>query len=163
MAFARARIVTRPALFGALLGALLVGASGPVAASHTEVHRVIEIAKEQRGDPWVHYATGPNAFDCVGFVWFAFDRADLDRRIGGYRGVRSYWEWFKDRGRASRYNGRRGDLVIWGPKSNPAKHIGIYLGKGRAISALLDGVKIHGIHQLTDPFQTFLHVRIERG
>ena len=159
MAFSHARTVTRPALFTAVLAAALLGSSGPVAASHIEVHEVVSIAKDQIGDPWVWGTTGPNQFDCVGFVWFSFDRAGLDGRIGGYRGVRSYRQWFAARGRASRYDGRRGDLVIWGRN----KHIGIYLGNGRAISALTDGVRIHGIHQLTDPFTTFLHVRIERG
>jgi cell wall-associated NlpC family hydrolase len=161
--FARARIFARPSLFLAILMALLFATALPVSAAATETDRVVTIAKNQIGDPWVWGRTGPNSFDCVGFVWFSFDRADLAFRIGGYRGVRSYWDHFKSKGRASRYNGQRGDLVIWGPRSNPAKHIGIYLGKGRAISALTSGVKIHGIHQLTDPFQTFLHVRLERG
>lgn len=159
MPYTRARLVARPALFLAILMTLLFATALPVSAAVTETRQVVTIAKNQIGDPWVWGRTGPHSFDCVGFVWFSFDRADLDFRIGGYRGVRSYWDHFASKGRASRHNGRRGDLVIWGN----AKHIGIYLGKGRAISALTDGVRIHGIHQLTDPFTTFLHVRLERA
>jgi len=41
--------------------------------------------------------------------------------------------------------------------------MGIYLGRGRAISALTSGVRIHGLHDLTSSFTAFLHVRLERG
>jgi hypothetical protein len=41
--------------------------------------------------------------------------------------------------------------------------MGIYLGRGRAISALTSGVKTHGLYDLTSSFTTFLHVRLERG
>ena len=46
-------------------------------------------------------------------------------------------------------------LVIWGG----GRHIGIYLGKRKAISAINDGVTIHKVNALTDPFTTYLHVK----
>lgn len=64
-----------------------------------------------------------------------------------------YLAWFRRRGLVSRTNGRVGDLVVWGGGS----HIGIYLGNGRAISTLTNGVHIHGIYAVTARFTAFLH------
>jgi cell wall-associated NlpC family hydrolase len=151
---------TRLALAVAIGTALVATAVAPVAAAETEMQRVTSVAKAQLGDPWVFGATGPDTFDCSGFVYYAFKRADVLDRIGGSRRTaRGYWDWFADRGDTSRSNGRRGDLVVWGS----GRHIGIYLGDGRAISALTSGVQKHGLHDLTLPFTTFLHVRLERG
>ncbi len=159
MAFAHRRAFARPALFSSMALALLVGTAAPVAAAASETKRVVSVAKNQIGDPWVWGTIGPDKFDCVGFVYYSFRQAGLADRIGGYRGVKAYRDWFADRGRVSRSNGRRGDLVIWGNN----QHIGIYLGRGRAISALTSGVKIHALHGLTISFNTFLRVRLKRG
>ncbi len=159
LAFAHPRAAARPALFGSLLLAFLMGTAAPVAAADTEVGRVVSVARNQIGDPWVWGKIGPDQFDCVGLVYYSFRQAGLDHRIGGWRGVKSYRDWFADRGRVSRLYGRRGDLVIWGDN----QHIGIYLGRGRAISALTSGVKIHDLHGLSIGFSTFLRVRLDRG
>ncbi len=117
------------------------------------------MAKNQIGDPWVWGTVGPDQFDCVGFVYYSFKQAGLSARIGGYRGVKAYRDWFAAKGRLSQSDGRRGDLVIWGNN----QHIGIYLGRGRAISALTSGVKKHDLHGLSIGFSTFLRVRLDRG
>ena len=160
MSIAPARLGARLAPYVAILVALMIVAAAPVSAADTEVHRVVDIAKAQRGDPWSFGAEGPASFDCSGFVYYSFRRADLLERIGGARRTaQGYWDWFAHRGRASRSHGRRGDLVIWGG----GRHMGIYLGNGRAISALTSGVTIHRLDGLTSSFTTFLHVRLERG
>jgi len=157
---APARPGARLSLYVAILVTLMVVVAAPVSAADTEVHRVVGIAKDQRGDPWSYGAVGPAAFDCSGFVYYSFRRANLLERIGGARrSAQGYWDWFAHRGRASRTHGRRGDLVIWGG----GRHIGIYLGHGRAISALTSGVTIHRLHGLSSSFTTFLHVRLEGG
>ena len=51
---------------------------------------------------------------------------------GFLRSARSLYHWFKAHGKASRTNPRVGDLVIWGGGT----HIGIYIGRGKAISTL---------------------------
>jgi cell wall-associated NlpC family hydrolase len=48
--------------------------------------------------------------------------------------------------------GHRGDVAVWG---NGA-HVGIYLGKGRAISTLTSGVRVHGLRVLNTRFTTFI-------
>lgn len=159
MTFAPARAFARLSVYVAIVAALTLVVAGPVQAADTEVHRVAVVAKNQLGDPWVYGAEGPSSFDCSGFVYYSFKKAGLLERIGGQRRTaRGYWDWFADRGRASRSDGRRGDLVIWGN----GRHMGIYLGRGRAISTLTSGVTIHRLHDLSVSFTTFLHVRLER-
>lgn len=141
--------------------ALILSAVGatPASAAETEVDTVISVAKEQLGDRWVWGATGPDKFDCSGFVYYSFrESALLDRISGKRRTVRGYWDWFAARGLASRTNGQPGDLVVWGK----AKHMGIYLGDGWAISALTSGVAIHRLDKINLAFKTFLHVPLER-
>lgn len=104
---------------------------------------VFQVAHSKIGDRWVHFAKGPDKFDCVGFVWYAFNQNDLQSHIGGYRGVKGYYDWFKARGLVATSNPQPGDLIIWGNFT----HLGIYIGDGQAISALINpwGVKVHPV------------------
>jgi hypothetical protein len=147
----------RAAAFAAFLSALIMttGAPAPVAAS-TGASGVIALAKAQLGDPWVHGAIGPRAFDCSGLVYYVFRQTGNLSRIGGRRmSGYGYLSYFRNRGLASRTGGRPGDLVVWGGGS----HIGIYLGNGKAISTLTRGVTIHGVYAVTARFTAFLHTR----
>jgi hypothetical protein len=142
----------------ALAGTVLFSTapSTPVAATTwTEAMQIIQIAKWQLGDPWRYGATGPYAFDCSGLVIYSYKRAGDGAVIkNGYlRSARSIYYYFKNRGKASRYNPRLGDLVVWGGGT----HIGIYIGGGKAISTLLSGVRIHGVFAVTARFTAYLH------
>jgi cell wall-associated NlpC family hydrolase len=159
VAFARA--VARITLPIALMAGVLLTNVAPAAASTTDFDKIFAVAKTKIGDPWVHYAKGPDSFDCVGYVWYIFHQVGLADRIGGYRGVKAYYNWFRERGRVSRDNPRRGDLVIWGD----FQHIGMYIGNGNAISALLKpyGVKVHAVKGwLNVRFRYYLHTNISR-
>ena len=160
MAFASA--VARFVLLGSILASLLVVTASPVAAEGTEFDRVFATAKAQLGDPWVHYAKGPEKFDCVGFVFFAYNENGLKDRIGGYRGVKAYFNWFRERGLANLSNPQPGDLIVWGRFT----HIGMYLGPDLAISALVNpyGVSIHPIRKswIGMGVKAYLHVQLER-
>ena len=68
-------------------------------------------------------------------------------------GARSIYRWFKAHGKASRTNPRVGDLVVWGGGT----HIGIYIGRGKAISTLRNGVHIHGVRAVSARFTAYLH------
>lgn len=159
---ALARSFARVTLPLAMVFGVLLSNVGPVAASAspaTEFQQVFSLAKTKIGDPWVHMAKGPTKFDCVGFVWYIFHENDLQSRIGGTRGVKSYYTWFRDRGQVSRDNPQPGDLVIWGR----FEHIGMYIGDGMAISALVNpwGVKIHPVKTWIDePFRYYLHTHL---
>ena len=161
MAFASA--ATRLSLLALLICGLLVGSAAPVAAAPTQAEKVIAVAKAQLKDPWKHYAKGPDKFDCVGFVWFAYNENGLKDKIGGSRGVGGYLKWFKNRGLTTRdmSKARPGDLIIWGRN----QHVGIYLGDGMAVSALVNpyGVTVHKVKgYIGQRVKAFLRVDIER-
>jgi cell wall-associated NlpC family hydrolase len=134
-------------------------APAPVQASGTQADALIGFAKNQLGKGYAWGAIGLRRYDCSGLVYRTFYEKNLLTKIGGGRKTASgYYQWFKQRGLASKYNGRRGDLVVWGSGA----HIGIYLGSGMAISALTNGVRTHSIYALTHRFTAFLHVNISR-
>ena len=142
-----------------LAGVVLIGLApaSPVAAATltTEAQQIIQIAKTKIGDPWRYGATGPSAFDCSGLVIYSFKAAGDLAAIGNgnYRSARALYDWFRNRGLASRTNPRPGDLVVWGSGS----HIGIYIGSGMAISTLTSGVRVHGVTAVTATFTAYLH------
>ena len=140
------RASRRPFLLLCLSLAALLGAASPAAAAETqtEAERLVAIAQSQVGDNYAFAAIGPDRFDCSGLVWFAFREAGLRDRIGDKRkSVDRLYRYFNSRGKADRENPQVGDLVVWGHN----KHIGIYIGDGMAVSALVNpyGVRIHPV------------------
>lgn len=119
----------------------------------TVAERVIASARTHLDVRYAWGAIGPRAFDCSGLVYRVFVDNGLGALIGYSTGAHEIYRIFRLRGLASRSNGRPGDLVVYGGGS----HIGIYLGHGRVISALTDGVRIAGLGSLTVPFTAFLH------
>lgn len=152
-----ARAFIPVALAGAVLLSLTPSSAAPAAAAEpkTEAAQIIAIARKQLGDPWRHGATGPRAFDCSGLVTYAFRKAGDLEVIGSgrYRSARALYKWFRAHGLASRSNPKPGDLVIWGRGT----HVGIYIGKGKAISTLTNGVHTHKVHAVRAKFTAYLH------
>jgi cell wall-associated NlpC family hydrolase len=158
-----ARAVARIFLPVALVLGVVLANVAPAAAESaptSEFQQVFDLAKSKIGDHWRHYAKGPSKFDCVGFVWYIFNQNNLQSHIGGYRGVKAYYQWFQQRGDVSRDNPQPGDLIIWGK----FQHMGMYIGNGMAISALVNpwGVKIHPVMTWIDePFRYYLHTHLQ--
>jgi cell wall-associated NlpC family hydrolase len=151
------RALIPAALVGAVLLTVAPTTASPVAAAGptTEAQQIIAIARKQIGDPWRHGASGPKAFDCSGLVIYSFKKAGDSKVIGKgkYRSARALYRYFKARGLADRKNPKPGDLVIWGRGT----HVGIYIGKGKAISTLTSGVRIHKVHAVRARFTAYLH------
>lgn len=150
-----ARAFIPVALAGAVLFSLAPSTPAAATTTTTEAQQIIRIARAQLGDPWRYGAAGPSAFDCSGLVRYAFLRAGDGNviRSSYLRSARSIYLNFKARGLASRTNPKIGDLVVWGYGT----HIGIYIGYGRAISTLTNGVRIHGVFAVTARFTAYLH------
>lgn len=143
------------------LAVTLVAVEGPgsAQAAASQAGKIVYTAKNQLGKPFRLGAEGMRRYDCSGLVWRVFERNGLVTKIGGGRKLaRGYYDWFRRRGLASRSNPRVGDLVVWGR----ARHIGIYVGDGKAISALTGGVSRHGINRINLNFTAYLHVNINR-
>ena len=160
----RLRAGTRALLVLSLALVCVFGAAAPASANQTptELQRVLNVALAQVGDRYSFAAVGPNTFDCSGFVTYAFREAGLIDRIGSKRrSVEGYYRWFANRGLADRLNPKPGDLIVWGR----FKHMGIYLGDGMAVSALINpyGVKVHPVTgYIGMRVKAYLHVNLER-
>ena len=127
--------------------------SKPAAATPTLADRVIADAMHHLNAPYVWGSSGPWAFDCSGLVYRVFADNGLGALIHDSHSAYEQYAIYRARGLASRSGGEPGDLVVYGGGS----HIGIYLGDGRVISALVQGVRITGVYALTTPFTAFLH------
>lgn len=101
--------------------------TAPAARTHrpltsTErVHRAFTIARHQIGDPYVYGATGPNAFDCSGLVYYSYHRAGfhgLPRTSSAQAGYARH---------IPRSQMRVGDLVFF-TGGGGVYHVGIYDG-----------------------------------
>ncbi len=146
------------ALAAAVLFTVAPTAPAAAATTTTEAQQIIRIARNQIGDPWRSGADGPRAFDCSGLARYAFRKAGDGNaiRAGKNRSAYALLRWFRNHHRASKHNPKRGDLVIWGGGS----HVGIYIGHGKAISTLIDGVRVHRVHAVTARFTAYLHTRM---
>lgn len=144
----------------ALAIACVIGGSLPaMAAQPTQAQRVARAVESHIGARYVLGATGPRAFDCSGLVFRSFKEAGLSGRIGGRNTARGYLDRFRRLGRMSRVAPRVGDLVVY----DGGGHVGIYVGRGKVVSALLSGVKRHPIRGLNIRFTGILRVRLTRG
>jgi NlpC/P60 family len=136
----------------------------PVYAADDPAQAVIAAAKNYLNHPYQSGAQGPRYFDCSGLVFRAFSDAGELPRIGGMRLLsQGYMRWFVSRGLFTTDESQAvaGDLVVW----NNGRHIGIYLGDGKAISALINpwGVTIHGLHWIGEPVTYFLKIDYSNG
>lgn len=147
MAFQTTRLVAGTAaavLAGTALSVVPVTAGAAQAATHVKVKdqqratdlrdRVVQIAKEQKGDRYVLGATGPGAFDCSGLVVYAYRKATgitLPRTSYAQRAALS---------RVSRAHRQPGDIVV----VHGGGHVGIYVGHNRIVHASTPatGVKV---------------------
>jgi hypothetical protein len=156
-----ARAFIPVALTGAVLLTLAPGFAGVASAaepSRNEGQQIVRIAKAQRGDPWRYGANGPRSFDCSGLVVYAYKQAGDGAVLknGALRSAGAMYRYFAARGKVSRSNPKVGDIVAWGYGSR-ITHVGLYIGGGKAVSTLVSGVRIHGIHAVTAPFKGYIH------
>lgn len=132
----------------------------PARHRRTAADHLVAVARRKLGDRYSYGAIGPRRFDCSGLVLFSL-RHSHNRHVvrHGLRSAAAIYHSYRRRHRVSRHHGHRGDLIVWGG----GRHIGIYLGHGRAISALTSrGVSVHRVHAMTMPFSGFLHTRLFR-
>jgi cell wall-associated NlpC family hydrolase len=131
---ALAGAAARGRALGTALGALLVccalGSSVLAASGGAEkdpAAAVLQIARQQLGDPYVWGATGPDSWDCSGLT------SRLWREVGGVTSIprvsRDQQAW------AVPIPAEQlliGDLVFFG---NPVSHVALYAGDGKIVDA----------------------------
>ena len=98
--------------------------------------RVMTVARNQIGDPYVYGASGPGAFDCSGLTKFTYGRAT---GINLYHQASAQSRYAT---RISRSQARKGDLVFF-YNGGGVYHTSIYAGHGRIIHASTPGTNVH--------------------
>ncbi len=94
-----------------------------------KVRDSLSVAKNQKGDPYVYGAAGPNRFDCSGLTQFSYGRAGLylpRTSDAQYRYVRHI----------DKSNIRRGDLMFF-LNSGGVYHVGIFVGRNNGDAYIL--------------------------
>jgi cell wall-associated NlpC family hydrolase len=118
-------VITVPAPAGDRLAA---GGSSPRAA------RAVAFALAQRGKPYRWGAEGPDAYDCSGLTWAAWQAAEVAiprTAAGQLAGL-------------PRVPGRlqSGDLVIYRSRGPSRRHVAMVVGGGRMVEAPARGVPV---------------------
>lgn len=135
---------------------------GATQARATDAARVVFYARSHIGARFRIGTEGPRYFDCSGLVYRVYKEAGVLTKIGGSRmRAATYYRWFRVRGLLSRSNPRVGDLIWWTKRGHIA-HIGLFIGSGQAISALVNpyGVKRHSVGGIRVRFLAYGHSRI---
>lgn len=104
---------------------------GPPGAAGTAMN----VALQQRGDPYVWGADGPNSFDCSGLVMFAYKAAGVSlphssRAQYGFGKSVAYGQW------------KPGDLIFYGSSVSTIHHVVMYIGNGRVVHASHSGTPV---------------------
>ncbi len=131
-------------------------AAAPATVAASSV--VIALAESHLGARYRYGATGPGAFDCSGLVYRVFEDAGLGRTIAGLHSASALYSHFRARHMTSTTNPQPGDLVIFGGGS----HVGIYIGSGRVVHAMVTGVAITRISAVYPRFTTYIHLGLSK-
>ncbi|MEO8108190.1 MAG: NlpC/P60 family protein [Actinomycetes bacterium] len=98
-------------------------------------HRIMKVARNQKGDPYVYGASGPSAFDCSGLTMYVYKNA------AGISMAHSASTQSHKGERISRKQARPGDLVFM-YNSGGVYHASIYAGKNQILHASRPGTNV---------------------
>lgn len=104
------------------------------------IDKMISIAAQQVGKPYILGKNGPAAFDCSGLVYYCLRQANVYTRRLNAAGFSRTSSWAKISSMGSL---KRGDLIFF--KSDTSKsvgHVGIYIGSGMMIDASSSNGKV---------------------
>ncbi len=87
-----------------------------------KIHHAVEVAINQKGDPYSYGAAGPNRFDCSGLTMFSYDHAGLSL-------PRSAAEQYRAVRHIPKSRMHRGDLMFFHDGSGNIYHTAIFLGR----------------------------------
>ncbi|MCL5734335.1 MAG: NlpC/P60 family protein [Actinobacteria bacterium] len=108
---------------------------GPNVPSSPTCTKVVEIAMNFIGVPYLWAGSTPNGFDCSGFVKYVYAKVGVSLPHSS----RMMYEYGTS---VSRDQLEPGDLVFF---YSPISHVGIYIGNGQMINSRTGGVRIDGI------------------
>ena len=100
-----------------------------LSAQSSSSNALISLAKSKMGSAYVYAKTGPNTFDCSGFVYYVFHKNNIPV-------PRTSIAQSKIGAKITRDKIKKGDLVFFDTSlKGHVNHSGIYLGNGKFIHA----------------------------
>ncbi|WP_330166072.1 C40 family peptidase [Agrilactobacillus fermenti] len=105
------------------------------AGTDAQIQKVISVAQQQIGKPYVWGAKGPNAFDCSGLMNYVFKQA-TGRDIGGWTVPQESAGTI-----VSPMQAKPGDLLFWGGRG-ATYHVALFIGNGQYIHAPQPGQNV---------------------
>ncbi|MEA5058946.1 MAG: peptidoglycan-binding protein [Candidatus Pelethousia sp.] len=103
------------------------------ARSKANISKMIEIAKDKVGSPYVLGSTGPSKFDCSGLVYYCLKEAGSNRRRLTAAGYSQVDDWEKI---TSMSKLKKGDLIFFYNNGfSKVGHVGIIISSGMMIDA----------------------------
>lgn len=104
------------------------------------ITEMIDIAKDQLGDPYRLGREGPDSFDCSGLVYYCLKQAGSSRGRYNAAGYSQVSDWEKI---SSMNDLEKGDLIFfWNSAKTKVGHVGIYIGSGMMIDASSSNGKV---------------------
>jgi len=108
-------------------------AAAKAASAEGRIEKMIKIAKQQIGDPYVLGKSGPDSFDCSGLVYYCLRQVNVYTRRLNASGLSKTSSWTKI---SSLSDVKAGDLLFFkSDSSSSVGHVGIYIGGGEMIDA----------------------------
>lgn len=104
------------------------------------ISKMIEVAKDQLGDPYRLGNEGPKSFDCSGLVYYCLKQAGSSRGRYNAAGYSQVSDWKKIK---SMSDLEKGDLLFfWNKSKSKVGHVGIYIGGGQMVDASSSNGKV---------------------
>lgn len=115
------------------------GSSKGTAVNSGLAKRLLGIASQYEGVPYVFGGTSPSGFDCSGFTRYVYSAVgvDLPRMADEQYGIGND---------VSMSNLAPGDLVFFSTYTAGVSHVGIYIGDNQFINASSDGVSVASLN-----------------
>jgi cell wall-associated NlpC family hydrolase len=127
------------------VGSVTSIAPGPVVTGRFD-RLLLSAIQSHLGSPYHYTGTGPDSFDCSGFVWRTFQEAGFDFSRGP---ARSYWATFAQPSKEDQY--KFGTLVFFGGLA----HVGIVADE----HGFYHSSRHHGV--IYSPFNDYWLARID--
>lgn len=119
------------AISTALATGVIMGAAAPSHAGTPIRMKAMSTAAKQKGDPYKYGATGANAFDCSGLVFWSYKQH-------GKKLPRTAQAQYNKAKKISAKNRKPGDLIFIGKSSKSIYHVGIFAGVSNGYGYMWD-------------------------
>ena len=115
---------------------LNVQQQGDLNTSNAKADKIVAVAKQQLGKPYVWGASGPSSFDCSGLTSYVYKSA-INHKL-----PRTSTQQSKVGKTVSKSNLQKGDLIFFGTSSKNINHVGLYIGNSQMIHSPKPGEKV---------------------